>query len=118
MSYRCDKCNAVYNGIELVVPTVVRNVDYHQHVTKFNPREREKAPTYYTTFKGWEVVKRERMCDTCYAENKDNTPTVAEPKSINFFSKQYNKKSGGEKQKFEKRFDSNKGKEFKSFRDL
>jgi len=117
MSYRCDKCNAVYDGTELVVPTVIREVNYHQHTMRFNPKERRKEPNYNTTFKGWETVKRERLCESCYKENKDCTPEIDAPKNVNFFSRRPSK-SRGTRQNVKERLENNRGKKLKSFKDL
>jgi hypothetical protein len=108
MSYRCDNCDKVHYGSELARESEIRNVNYNQSFLRFDRKENKKVPTYNQTFKGFECVKVDKLCEECYKKLSDVPPRISkEVKDVQFIGlRKQNKEedTGFDKTKiFEKR---------------
>jgi|GEM_PF-6839625 len=77
MSYRCDNCNAIRNGKELVKVTEVREVNYTRGFNRINRRDKTTEFMFDSSYPGTEYVSVERLCDRCYEGRKDMPPKVS-----------------------------------------
>lgn len=84
MSYRCDSCNEVRMGKELVRVSKLRDVTYNRVFTRINRRDRRAENVFDESFYGTEAVRTDRLCAACYDNLKDVPPTVTETKTVEF----------------------------------